>query len=57
MYEIILLLEENAGDAHNPSFIYESRDSAVKMLFEMLGQGYDMGIRKISSESEKDENE
>lgn len=50
MYKLILLLEENAGDAHNPSSLYESRDSAVKMLFEMLGQGYNMAIKKIEDD-------
>lgn len=50
MFEVILLLESDTDDAHNPHFAFEEFDDAKNMLKELVFQGYSVAIYMLNED-------
>jgi len=45
MYEVVLMIEKESDSAHNPIFLFGSKDHAFHQLETFISQGYESLIR------------
>ena len=50
MYEVVLMLDSNSKDAHNPSFLFGATHQALQQVETFINQGYEVSIKIVKGD-------